>query len=112
MKKSDLLTFSISAKEALRVYTVMGKTNGDVDLDFFNVLRIIFDPNGDLYSTIIRKSPHITSNDYYKVQHQLESLVFEGKSESQKQLDNVMNKLAELQKEAEQLQETIKKEKK
>lgn len=34
------------------------------------------------------------------------------KSESQKQLDNVMAKLAELQKEAEQLQETIKKEKK
>ena len=36
----------------------------------------------------------------------------EVKSESQKQLDNVMEKLAELQKEAEQLQETIKKEKK
>lgn len=36
----------------------------------------------------------------------------EEKSESQKQLDTVMEKLAELQKEAEQLQETIKKEKK
>lgn len=36
----------------------------------------------------------------------------EDKSESQKQLDNVMEKLVELQKEAEQLQETIKKEKK
>lgn len=36
---------------------------------------------------------------------------FEEKSESQKQLDTVMEKLAELQKEAEQLQETIKKEK-
>lgn len=36
----------------------------------------------------------------------------EEKSESQKQLDAVMAKLAELQKEAEQLQETIKKEKK
>lgn len=35
----------------------------------------------------------------------------EEKSESQKQLDSVMAKLAELQKEAEQLQETIKKEK-
>ena len=35
----------------------------------------------------------------------------EEKSESQKQLDNVIAKLAELQKEAEQLQETIKKEK-
>lgn len=37
---------------------------------------------------------------------------FKQKSESQKQLDNVMAKLVELQKEAEQLQETIKKEKK
>lgn len=36
----------------------------------------------------------------------------EDKSESQKQLDTIMEKLAELQKEAEQLQETIKKEKK
>lgn len=36
----------------------------------------------------------------------------ETKSESEKQLDTVMAKLAELQKEAEQLQETIKKEKK
>lgn len=36
----------------------------------------------------------------------------EDKSESEKQLDLVLEKLAELQKEAEQLQETIKKEKK
>ena len=36
----------------------------------------------------------------------------EDKTESEKQLDAVMQKLAELQKEAEQLQETIKKEKK
>lgn len=36
----------------------------------------------------------------------------ENKTASEKQLDNVMAKLAELQKEAEQLQETIKKEKK
>lgn len=37
---------------------------------------------------------------------------FKHKSESEKQLDTVMAKLAELQKEAEQLQETIKMEKK
>lgn len=112
MKKSDLLTFNITAKEALRVYAVMGKTNGDVDINFFRTLQLIFDPNGDIYSTVIRKSSHIVSNNYYMIQDQLEALVFESKTESEKQLDAVMTKLAELQKEAEQLQETIKKEKK
>jgi hypothetical protein len=112
MKKSDVLTFTISAREALRVYTIMGKANGDCSLCFFNSLRTILDPEGSIYREVIRKSPHILSNDYLRIQYELESIVFEGKSESQKQLDNVMVKLAELQKEAEQLQETIKKEKK
>lgn len=111
MKKSDLLNFTITAREALRVYTILHKTNGDVSTDFYKTLKGMLDQENKIAS-FIGNTASVSRNDYISIQLKLENLAFQDKSESEKQLDNMMEKLAELQKEAEQLQETIKKEKK
>lgn len=112
MKKEDIVSFSISAREALRLYAVISKTNGDVTTDLYKELKALLDPKQEIYNKYIEEFSGISNINYYGIQYTLEAEVFKEKSKAEEQLDNVMSKLAELQKEAEQLQETIKKEKK
>jgi hypothetical protein len=102
----------VSAREALRLYAVISKTNGDVTTDLYKELKALLDPKQEIYNKYIEKFSGISNINYYGIQYILEAEVFKEKSKAEEQLDNVMAKLAELQKEAEQLQETIKKEKK
>lgn len=84
---------------------IAGLTNVDCEGDFYD--KVLYLPKGSSESCerFEIKLQYHTFVEVVGVEYE------EVESESQKQLDNVMTKLAELQKEAEQLQETIKKEK-
>lgn len=91
----------------LTYYSYMvGLTNTDCYGDIYN--KVMYLPKGSDDSTTRYeiKMTYQTTTEIVNVEYA------EIESESEKQLYNVMAKLAELQKEAEQLQETIKKEKK
>lgn len=111
MKKEDIVTFSISAREALRLYAVISKTNGDVTTDLYKELKALLDPKQEIYNKYIEEFSGISNINYYEIQYTLEAEVFKEKSKAEQQLETVMDRLAELQHQAEQLQETIKKEK-
>ncbi len=111
MKKSDMLTFTISAREALRVYTIISRTNGDCTTDFYKELKSILDPKQEVYNKFIEGCSEISGNNYYGIQYMLEAEVFKDKSKAEQKLETVMDRLAELLHQAEQLQEIIKKEK-
>lgn len=84
---------------------MVGLTNTDCYGDVHNKVMYLAKGSDDSATRYEIKMTYQTTTEIVNVQYT------EVKSESQKQLDNVMDKLAELQKEAEQLQETIKKEK-
>ena len=111
MKKSDMLTFTISAREALRVYTIISRTNGDCSTDLYKELKALLDPKQEIYNKYIEEFPGIGHINYYGIQYTLEAEVFKEKSKAEQQLETVMDRLAELQHQAEQLQQIIKKEK-
>lgn len=112
MKKEDIVSFAISAREALRLYAVISKTNGDVTTDLYKELKALLDPKQEIYNKYIEEFSGITNINYYGIQYTLEAEVFKEKSKAEQQLEIVMDRLAELLHQAEQLQETIKKEKK
>lgn len=112
MKKEDIVTFSVSAREALRLYAVISKTNGDVTTDLYKELKALLDPKQEIYNKYIEEFSGISNINYCGIQYTLEAEVFKEKSKAEQQLEIVMDRLAELQDQAEQLQETIKKEKK
>jgi len=111
MKKEDIVSFAISAREALRLYAVISKTNGDVTTDLYKELKALLDPKQEIYNKYIEEFSGIGHINYYGIQYTLEAEVFKEKSKAEQQLETVMDRLAELQHQAEQLQETIKKEK-
>lgn len=128
MKKSDLKSGDLivtKSGKCVRVY--LGTEGGDIvagetwfplgdtsDEILFEHIDVFFHYQYDMcFMSVWRPKANI----YFKESKPAEfshTLVweFKQKTESQKQLDAVMEKLAELQKEAEQLEETIKKEKK
>lgn len=85
---------------------MIGLTNTDCYGDVHNKVMYLAKGSDDSANRFEIKMTYQTTTEIVNVEYT------EIKSESEKQLDNVMAKLAELQKEAEQLQETIKKEKK
>lgn len=128
MKKSDLKTGDLIATKSgkyVRVY--LGTEGGDiVGGETWFPLRdysdeILFEHIGAFheyeYDSCFMSVWRPKANIHFKeskpecFSHNL-IWEFKQKTESEKQLDLVLEKLAELQKEAEQLQETIKKEKK
>lgn len=111
MKKEDIVSFSISAREALRLYAVISKTNGDVTTDLYKELKALLDPKQEIYNKYIEEFSGISNINYYEIQYTLEAEVFKEKSKAEQQLETVMDRLAELQHQAEQLQQIIKKEK-
>lgn len=128
MKKEDLKSGDLivtKSGKCVRVY--LGTEGGDIIggetwfplKDYSD--EILFEHIGDFHDyqhdSCFMSVWRPKANIYFKESKPAEfshTLVweFKQKSESEKQLDSVMEKLAELQKEAEQLQETIKKEKK
>lgn len=111
MKKEDIVSFSISTREALRLYAVISKTNGDVTTDLYKELKALLDPKQEIYNKYIEEFSGISNINYYGIQYTLEAEVFKEKSKAEQQLETVLDRLAELQHQAEQLQEIIKKEK-
>lgn len=85
---------------------IAGLTNVDCEGDFYNKVLYLSKGSSESCKRFEIKLQYHTFVEVVGVEYE------EVKSESEKQLDAVMHKLAELQKEAEQLQETIKKEKK
>lgn len=110
MKKEDIIEISMEAREALRVYALLCKANGGSRLGLFRELKAMFDPDFRLYKLNIDSSlPYV---DYNLIRRELEAAVFNKKTESELQLEQVMSKLSELQLEAQRLQEIVAKESK
>ncbi len=112
MKKEDIINVSMNAREALRVYVLLCKANGAGNLDLYRKLKGIFDCDSALYLKHIARSPWLRDINYHGMQQELETEVFNNKTESELQLEQVMSKLSELQNEAQRLQEIVAKENK
>lgn len=107
MKKSDMLTFTISAREALRVYTIISRTNGDCSTDLYKELKALLDPKQEIYNKYIEEFPGIGHINYYGIQYTLEAEVFKEKSDSEKQLDEISKEMENLKNKLETLREVI-----
>lgn len=80
MKLSDTLDLKITVGEAIRIYALLGKSNGHDrhragEQSLFSRLRNILDPDGQAYNATWGAVPSTQMSNYYSHQLQLEDAI-------------------------------------
>lgn len=108
MKIDDKVCVAMTGRQMAKAYAVLGRSNGSGQAEIWSELKSYLDPKQEKYNLFIDCMHKLDTLNYNSYEDKwLELLFSDGKSEEQKQLDELMLKIEQLNKEANKLKEMI-----
>ena len=108
MKIDDKIYIEMNGRQMAKAYAVLGRSNGSHQAEIWSELKGYLDPKQEKYNLFIDPMHKLDTLNYNSYENKwLELLFGDGKSKEQKQLEEVMSKIEQLNQEASKLKEMI-----